>query len=95
VIKVFFLYLLIIESSTSYYWVRIPIGFAIKPITCDEAFNKNVKIVDNPKYTNGNNEVWVLLFYKEKYRVAGHFCADMFGNYYSGYEEKLNWELNH
>jgi len=27
--------------------------------------------------------------------VGGHFCIDENYNYYNGYEEKLNWELEH
>ena len=39
--KVFFLYLLIVTAD-SYYWVKIPFGFTLRPITCEEAFYKSV-----------------------------------------------------
>ena len=44
--KVFFLYLLIIVGD-SYAAVKIPIGFTLRPITCEEAFYNNVKFVKN------------------------------------------------
>ena len=40
--KVFFLYLLIVVNYETYYWVKIPFGFNLIPITCEEAFNKSV-----------------------------------------------------
>ena len=66
--KVFFLYLLIVVNSETYYWIKIPFGFTLRPITCEEAFYKN-KL------------------------VMGHYCKDEHGNYWNGYEEKLDYEL--
>jgi len=90
--KVFFLYLIIVVDSGSYYYEKIPFGFSLIPITCEEAFNKTVKIVENPKYKTGNGENWVLILYNDK-NVMGHYCKDEFGNYWNGYEEKLDYEL--
>ncbi len=90
--KVFFLYLIIVVDSGSYYYEKIPFGFSLIPITCEEAFNKTVKIVENPKYRNDNGENWVLILYNDKH-VQGHYCKDEFGNYWNGYEEKLDYEL--
>ena len=80
--KVFFLYLLIVINSETYYWVKIPFGFTLIPITCEEAFNKSVTF--KIPFT----------FYKGK-RVMGHYCKDEFGNYWNGYKEKLNYNLGH
>ena len=78
--KVFFLYLLIVTAD-SYYWIKVPFGFTLRPITCEDAWNKTVKILPNPKY-------------KDKY-VAGHYCMDIDGNYWNGYEKQLNYDLKH
>jgi hypothetical protein len=91
--KVFFLYLLIVTAD-SYYWIKVPFGFTLRPITCEDAWNKTVKILPNPKYKEGNGENWVVIMYKDKY-VAGHYCKDEFGNYWNGYEEQLNYDLGH
>jgi len=32
--------------------------------------------------------------YKDKY-VAGHYCMDIDGNYWNGYEKQLNYDLKH
>ena len=92
--KVFFLVLLIVKSPTGYYYLKIPFGYSLIPITCEEAFNKNINVIKNPNYETGNGQNWVILKYKDLV-VGGHFCIDEHGNYYNGYEEKLNWELGH
>ena len=77
--KVFFLYLLILTWD-SYYWIKIPFGFNLIPITCEEAFNKSVTFeLPNAVYKNK--------------LVIGHYCKDEFGNYWNGYKEKLDYEL--
>ena len=78
--KVFFLYLIIVVDSGSYYTEKIPFGFNLIHITCEEAFNKSVTF----KLPN--------TFYKNKL-VMGHYCKDEHGNYWNGYEEKLDYEL--
>ena len=35
-------------------------------------------------------------FHKNKGKVVGaHYCKDIFGNWYWGYEEQLNYDLGH
>jgi hypothetical protein len=92
--KVFFLYLLIVVNDGNYYWEKIPFGFTLRPITCEDAWNKTIKILPNPKYKDGNGENWVVIMYKDKY-VKGHYCKDELGNYWNGYEEQLNYDLGH
>ena len=89
--KVFFLYLLIITHD-GYYHEKITFGYTLRPITCDEAFEKTVKFIPNPKYKDGNGENWILIMYKNK-RIFGHHCIDENGRYYNGYEEQLNYDL--
>ena len=79
--KVFFLYLLIVTAD-SYYWIKVPFGFTLSPITCEEAFNKSVTF--KIPFT----------FYKGK-TVIAHYCKDELGNYWNGYKEKLNYNLGH
>ena len=92
--KVFFLYLLIVVNYETYYWVKIPFGFTLRPITCEDAWNETVKILPNSKFEDGNEENWVVIMYKDKY-VMGHYCKDELGNYWNGYKEKLNYNLGH
>ena len=77
--KVFFLYLLILTNS-EIETIKIPFGFNLIPITCEEAFNKSV--IFKLPYT----------FYKNQL-VVGHYCMDEQGKYWDGYEEKLDYEL--
>ena len=78
--KVFFLYLIIVVDSGSYYTEKIPFGFNLIPITCEEAFYNSV--THKIPYT----------FYKKKV-VGAHYCKDIWGNYYWGYEEQLDYDL--
>ena len=89
--KIFFLYLLVIVGD-SYAAIKIPIGFTLRPITCEEAFYSNVKFVDNK-----NHKLYEPLTYVtyKKYDVFGYYCKDINGNYYWGYEEQLNYDLGH
>ena len=91
--KVFFLYLLIITKN-GYYYEKIPFGFTLRPITCEDAYNRTIEYIPNPKYKNGNGERWILTMYKNKH-VGAHHCKDEFGNYWNGYEEQLNYDLGH
>ena len=79
--KVFFLYILIVTHS-EIYWKKIPFAYTLRPITCEEAFYKSV--THKIPYT----------FYKGKV-VGAHYCKDIFGNWYWGYEEQLNYDLGH
>ena len=78
--KVFFLYLIIIVNSETYYTEKIPFGFTLIPITCEEAFESKVKFKNSK------------IFYENKL-VMGHYCIDEFGNYWDGNKEKLDYEL--
>ena len=77
--KIFFLYLIIIVNDGNYYLEKVPFGFTLRPITCDEAFSKAV--THKIPFT----------FYKGKV-VGMHTCKDIYGNYYWGYEEQLNYD---
>ena len=79
--KVFFLYLLIVTNS-QVYWIKVPFAYTLRPITCDEAFYKSV--THKIPYT----------FYKGEV-VGADYCKDIFGNWYWGYEEQLNYDLGH
>tara|TARA_R100001594_G_scaffold31656_2_gene59014 strand:- start:2272 stop:2514 length:243 start_codon:yes stop_codon:yes gene_type:complete len=79
--KVFFLYLLIV-THTEVYLIKVPFGYTLRPITCEDAFNKSVTF--KIPFT----------FYKDKV-VGAHYCKDIFGNWYWGYEEQLNYDLGH
>ena len=92
--KLFFLILLVTKTSGELAYIKVPFGYSLIPITCDEAFEKKVKFLENPNYETNNGENWVILKYKN-YNVFGHYCIDENGKYYNGYEEKLNWELGH
>ena len=85
--KTFFLILLLVKSPNEIIYVKVPFSYSVEPITCEEIFYEKVKhkFFENDGYYG---------FYKGGV-VAGHFCIDTKGNYYDGYEEKLNWELGH
>lgn len=85
--KIFFLVLLIVKSPTEYYYLKVPFGYSLIPVTCEEQFEKVVtyKTIENDG---------IYTIYKGL-AVGGHFCIDEHGNYYNGYEEKLDWELGH
>ena len=63
--KVFFLYLLIVVNDGNYYFEKIPFGFTLRPITCEDAWNETVKILPNSNYKDGNGENWVVIMYKD------------------------------
>ena len=85
--KVFFLILYIVNGSSSVNYVKIPFAYSLIPITCEEVFYDKVKFtfIENDGYYG---------FYKDKI-VYAHTCIDEHGNYYNGYEEKLDWELGY
>ena len=53
---------------------------AAKKITCEQAFNKHAKFVENKNYKNGNNESWGSYKYKGKV-VFMNYCKDSFGKW--------------
>ena len=84
--KVFFLILWLVTPN-GIEEVKIPFGYSLTPITCEEILNDKVryKFIENNGYYG---------FYKNLV-VQAHYCIDEFGNYYDGYEEKLDWELGY
>jgi len=78
--NVIFLVLGLVTSSTSYEIVKIPIGMALKDVTCEQAFKKNTTWVNNPNYESGNNQLWGFYQYKGK-TVFFHYCEDSLGKY--------------
>ena len=78
--KIFFLYLLVIVGD-SYAAIKIPIGFTLRPITCEEAFYSNVKFVDNK-----NHKLYEPLTYVtyKKYHVFGKNAKE--------YVSKFQWD---
>ena len=80
--KTFFLVLVIFKGSASLEYVKIPITTPItfEDFYCDQAFEKNARWIDNPKYKDGNGEVWGYFIYNNKMVVA-HYCIDQHGNY--------------
>tara|TARA_R100001082_G_scaffold105979_1_gene78487 strand:+ start:303 stop:584 length:282 start_codon:yes stop_codon:yes gene_type:complete len=93
-VKVFFLVLLIVKSPSGIEYLKVPFAYSIIPITCEEQFQKVAKWIKNKNYTEGSGKIFGYYTYKNKI-IGGHFCIDEHGNYYNGYEEKLNWELGH
>lgn len=75
-----FLFLGLITSSSSYEVVKIPVGMAAKKITCEQAFNKHAKFVENKNYKDSNNESWGSYKYKGKV-VFMSYCKDSFGKW--------------
>tara|TARA_Y100000296_G_scaffold60463_1_gene70084 strand:+ start:659 stop:925 length:267 start_codon:yes stop_codon:yes gene_type:complete len=86
--KLYFIVFLIIQSPTEYYFIKIPFSYcySCEPITCEEQFEKLV----THKIIKGDG---IYTLYKGR-TVGSHFCINLSGFYYWGYEEKLNWELN-
>ena len=91
--KLFYLVLIVIAGD-GVSLKLIPNLNSLKPITCDDMFEKTVTFIENPRYKQNNDENWMLIKYKN-YNVIGHYCVDDKGNYYNGYEEVLNFELGH
>ena len=79
--KIAFLVLVIFTSDGIIKYEKIPfIISSLDPITCEERFEKAITYVENPNYTEDNNEVWVLIKYKDQ-NVIAHYCKDLRGNY--------------
>ena len=77
---VIFLVLGLVTSSTTYEIAKIPIGMALKDVTCEQAFKKHTTWVENPNYESGNGQLWGSYQYKGK-TVFLHYCEDSFGKY--------------
>ena len=78
--SVIFLFLGLVTSSTTYEIAKIPIGMALKDVTCEQAFKKHTTWVENPNYESGNGQLWGSYQYKGK-TVFLHYCEDSFGKY--------------
>ena len=78
--SVIFLILGLVTSSTTYEIAKIPIGMALKDVTCEQAFKKHTTWVDNPNYKAGSNELWGSYKHKGK-TVFFHYCEDSLGKY--------------
>ena len=78
--NILFLILGLVTSNTTYEIAKIPIGIALKNVTCEQAFKKHTTWVDNPNYQYGNGQLWGFYQYKNKI-VFFHYCKDSFGKY--------------
>jgi len=78
--NVIFLILGLATSSTAYEVAKIPIGMALKEVTCEQTFKKHTTWVDNPNYKNGNGQLWGSYEYKGK-TVFFHYCEDSLKKY--------------
>ena len=76
-----FLILGLATSTTAYEVVKIPMGMAVKQMTCSKAFENKVNFVENPNYKANSMDVWVNAKYKGK-TVFFHYCKDSLGNYF-------------
>jgi len=80
-LKVVFLILAILTGDGKLKYEKKPfIISSLNPITCEDMFHKTVKFIKNPDYKPGNNQIWVLIKYKNE-NVFAHFCKDRQGNY--------------
>ena len=77
---VIFLVLGLVTSSTTYEIAKIPIGMALKDVTCEQAFKNHTTWVDNPNYKPNSMDSWINVKYKGK-TVFYHYCKDSFGKY--------------
>jgi hypothetical protein len=78
--NILFLILGLATSNTTIEIAKIPIGIALKEVTCDQAFKKHTIWVENPNYKAGSNELWGSYKHKSK-TVFFHYCQDSFGKY--------------
>ena len=78
--NVLFLILGLATASTTYELVKIPIGMAVKQMTCEQAFAKHTISAENPNYKVGNNEPITYIKYKGK-TVFFYYCEDSLGKY--------------
>ena len=78
--NVIFLILGLATSSTAYEVAKIPIGMALKEVTCEQAFKKHTTWVVNPNYQTGNGQLWGSYKYKGK-TVFFHYCEDSLKKY--------------
>ena len=78
--NIIFLILGLVTSSSAIELAKIPIGMAVKDITCEQAFKNHTTWVVNPNYQDGNGQLWGSYKYKDK-TVFFHYCKDSSGKY--------------
>ena len=78
--NILFLILGLATASSAYEVVKIPMGMAVKKMSCSQAFEKHTISVENPNYKAGSNEPMTYIKYKGK-KVFFHYCKDSFGKY--------------
>lgn len=78
--NIIFLILGLVTSNTTYELAKIPIGMALKDVTCEQAFKKHTTWVENPNYQTGNGQLWGSYKHKDK-TVFLHYCEDSLGKY--------------
>ena len=78
--EIIFLILGLVTSNTTYELAKIPIGMALKDVTCEQAFKKHTTWVVNPNYQDGNGQIWGSYKHKDK-TVFFHYCEDSLGKY--------------
>ena len=78
--NVIFLILGLVTSNTAYEIVKIPIGMALKNVTCEQTFKKHTTWVVNPNYEDGNGQLWGSYKHKGK-TVFFHYCEDSLKKY--------------
>lgn len=85
--KLYFIVFLIVNSSTEYYYIKVPFSYCYvcEPITCDEQFEKITT-------SRSIEDVGIFVYYNSKL-IGGHYCIDINGNYYVGFKEKTDWQL--
>ena len=78
--EIIFLILGLVTSNTAYEIVKIPIGMALKNVTCEQTFKKHTTWVVNPNYEDGNGQLWGSYKHKGK-TVFFHYCEDSLKKY--------------
>jgi len=78
--EIIFLILGLLTSNTTYELTKIPIGMALKDVTCEQAFKNHTTWVVNPNYQDGNGQIWGSYKHKDK-TVFFHYCEDSLGKY--------------
>lgn len=65
----------VVSSDGHLELIKIPISNKIKDISCEKAIEKNKKWVLNPKYAEGNGEVWGYYTYKNR-PIMLQYCSE-------------------
>ena len=73
--KAFLFFVLVTSNGLHYEKISIP-NFT----SCEKAYESKAIWMDNPKYQDGNGEIWGYYTYKNKPIVAS-YCKDKNGNW--------------